>query len=150
MYSGGKYTQTVSLKLIAGWLYFKRLDKFELKKHLQRTQLYTLLSTRWPSSNMKKKQFVCMHIVAVNMLDLKQQDFICEALIKSLKQQTWINAQACKQCLCKFWVFGVNFSNVPAFYIENAPKGLCKAKFASVSEKKYSMSVKQIRISSPI
>ena len=44
--------------------------------------------------------------------------------------QTWNNAQACKQCLCKFSVFGVKFSNVPAFYIENAQKGLCKAKYA--------------------
>ena len=35
--------------------------------------------------------------------------------------QTWNNAQACKQCLCKFYVFGVKFKNVPKFYIENAP-----------------------------
>ena len=57
--------------------------------------------------------------------------------------QTWNNVQACKQCLCKFFVFGVNFLNVPAFYIENAQKGLCKAKFAKfacVNEKQYSIS----------
>ena len=42
-----------------------------------------------------------------------------------------------------FAQFGVNFLNVPAFYIENAQKGLCKAKFAKfacVNDKKYSMS----------
>ena len=43
-----------------------------------------------------------------------------------------------KQCLFKFSVFGEKFLNVPPFYIENAKKGLCKAKsakFACVSEK---------------
>ena len=57
--------------------------------------------------------------------------------------QTWNNAQACKQCLCKFNGFGVKFSNVPVFYIGNAQKGLCTAKFAQyacVSENQYSMS----------
>ena len=57
--------------------------------------------------------------------------------------QTWNNAQACKQCLCKFLVFCVIFLNVPAYSIENAQKVLCKAKFAKfacVYEKQYSMS----------
>ena len=51
--------------------------------------------------------------------------------------------QACKQCLCNYLAFGVNLFDVPAFYIENAQKGLCKAKFANfacVSEEQYSMS----------
>jgi len=30
-----------------------------------------------------------------------------------------------------FFVFGVNFLNVPAFYFENAQNGLCKANFAN-------------------
>ena len=37
------------------------------------------------------------------------------------------------------------FYNVPAYYIENAQKGLCKAKFAKfacVRDKQYSMSAK--------
>ena len=46
-----------------------------------------------------------------------------------MHKQTWKNAQACKQCLCKFVGFGVDFLNLPAFYIGNAQKGLCKAKF---------------------
>ena len=53
------------------------------------------------------------------------------------------NAQACKQCLCTFYGFGVKFKNVPECYIENAQKGLCKAKFAKfacVRYKQYSMS----------
>ena len=51
--------------------------------------------------------------------------------------------QAHKQCLCKSYVVGVQFKNVPPFYIENAQKGLCKAKFtkfACVRDKQYSMS----------
>ena len=57
-------------------------------------------------------------------------------------KQTWNNAQACKQCLCKYFVFGVTFKKIPECYIENAQKGLCKAKFAKsacVRGKKYSM-----------
>ena len=69
----------------------------------------------------------------------------CNLNIINTVMQTWNNEQARKQCLCKFLVFGVNFLNVPALYIENAQKGLCKAtfaKFACVNEKQYSMSVK--------
>ena len=58
-----------------------------------------------------------------------------------MNPQTWNNVQARNQCLCTFLVFGVHFLNVPAFYIEKAQKGLCKAKFDCVSEKQYSMSV---------
>ena len=47
-----------------------------------------------------------------------------------LHLQTLNNVQARKQCLCKFNVFGVKLKNVPAYYIENAQNGLCKAKFA--------------------
>ena len=54
--------------------------------------------------------------------------------------QTWNNAQACNQCFCKVSVFGEQFSNVTAFYIENAQKGLCKAKFDCVNYMQYSMS----------
>ena len=44
--------------------------------------------------------------------------------------QTWNNAQARKQCLGKFSVFCVKCLKVPTFYIKNAQKGLCKARFA--------------------
>ena len=57
--------------------------------------------------------------------------------------QTWNNVQACKQCLCKFSVFGVKFQYDPTFYIENAQKRLCKSNyenFACVNDKQYSMS----------
>ena len=65
-------------------------------------------------------------------------------ILKVQYKQTWNNAQACKQCLCKFYVFGVKFKNVPEFYIENAQKGLCKAKrqkIDCVNDEQYSMSV---------
>ena len=42
-----------------------------------------------------------------------------------------------------FFVFGVKFLNVPAVYIENAQKGLCKeilSNLACVNDKQYSMS----------
>ena len=42
-----------------------------------------------------------------------------------LCMQTWNNAQVRKQCLCKFYVFGVKFQNVP--------------KFACVKEEQYSV-----------
>ena len=77
-------------------------------------------------------------------------DFITHHIIWKLRLecgiQTWNNAQARKQCLCKFIVFGVKFTNVPAFYIENAQKGFCKvkfAKFACVNDVQYSMSVEE-------
>ena len=44
--------------------------------------------------------------------------------------QTWNNAQACKQCLCKFLKYCVTFRDFVAIYIENPQKGLCKADFA--------------------
>ena len=56
-------------------------------------------------------------------------------------EQTWNNMR--KQCLCKFSKSCVNFYNVPAYYIENAQKGLCKvkfAKFACARDKQYYMS----------
>ena len=56
---------------------------------------------------------------------------------------TWNNVQACKQCLCKFYKCGVKLKTVPAYYIENAQKGLCKvkfAKFACARDKQYYMS----------
>ena len=37
-----------------------------------------------------------------------------------VQAQTWNNAQARKQCLCTFYVFGVKFKDVLAFYIEKA------------------------------
>ena len=38
------------------------------------------------------------------------------------------------QCLCKIYVFGVKLKNIPAFYIENAQEGLCKAKLAKFAK----------------
>ena len=40
--------------------------------------------------------------------------------------QTWNNAQARKQCLCKFSIFGVKFQNVPAFTLKMFKKGCVK------------------------
>ena len=47
--------------------------------------------------------------------------------------QTWNNAQACKQCLCKFMKYCVNFQDFVAICIENPQKGLCKADFDCVN-----------------
>ena len=48
-------------------------------------------------------------------------------------RQTWNNAQACKQCLCKFMKYCVHFQDLVAIYIENPKKGLCKADFDCVN-----------------